>query len=479
MADKVLFLEDLLKDLNIEKRYGLKTAGLVKLDCWLRQSELPGYVRIPDFFVVPVNMDLDNPDVRSAYIKLVTPIDAPKIILARSSDPKEKPGRFQTHTSLFEPGKPDKGLEDWMKAAAKVRESGARAVIGQPMVGDLQNFVYDEDYTDSNSFFKTIPSFGGSNTAIVMNSANFIHGEYPTITACYGLGSKIARGDMDICLAENGPWRTSVVNLANNYVGSSYGYYKQQTIDLVRLSSPDAVSTIDHDPDLGIKTDWDNSLVPFNDAYLFYHKVDSDMDLMTERFGLYDLFDIVKELRKKTQKHIEIEGCVNDKGIFLFQLREYELPQKTPIALCEAEEDRMLLRRSLESLGYNRFKGDLYVSDRLIQVPKDDMFMLTNEKLVHFSDSYRKFRKYTQLIIPYFTSGGHFAAAHAFGQTVQTLYELEKVGVKAIALERISIGSMLDKCPNGRYERVDGSTVIFRDVTAECAGHEAQIFFNS
>jgi hypothetical protein len=106
---KVKFLDELLNEKEIVERFGLKTEGLVKLKNILEPPELPtpaSYVTIPDFFAVAIDQSaaLDSAELRQAYNKLTSGLKDLKIILARSSDPEEEPGKFATASSLYIPG---------------------------------------------------------------------------------------------------------------------------------------------------------------------------------------------------------------------------------------------------------------------------------------------------------------------------------------------------------------------------------------
>ena len=481
MEQKVLLLEELVREQVNESVYGLKTAGLVKLNRLLSELNLPKYIKVPDFFAIPVSIDLESPYVKTAYQRLVSKLDSHQIILARSSDPEEKPGKFETHSSLFQPEKPEESYNNWIDAAKKVKLSGARALIGQPLAAQLEQFSFDRKYDgESRPLDKTVASFGGSNTSFFLNSTSFLRGDYPLLVACFGLGSKIARGDKDVCLIEEGPNRTSVVALNHNYYSESFTRFEQEKIDLVTLKKPSRISSINYDTELQTNrySLFQHSMIPFDDLYRFFMEGHRGEDFQWFRFGPDRLLDIVNKLKKRLEKPFEIEGCLNENGIYLVQLREYNMPQRGNFELTEVVKENILFKSKKESIGFNKFKGDLYLSDRLIEVPEGSIFMYDGDNI----DKVDLFCGYKQIVIPFPDVGGRFETAHAFGRTVQIILELERSGIKAIALGDSDNTWVLNHpektISNHRYQRLDNSTVIYKNVTVECNGDDAQIFFN-
>ena len=85
------------------------------------------------------------------------------------------------------------------------------------------------------------------------------------------------------------------------------------------------------------------------------------------------------------------------------------------------------------------------------------------------------------LIIPSASIQAVQEAAHSFASTVQRLYELERLGVNAFALARDDLYKFYSpegRFPPERFQRVNDTLFVLKNVTAECDGSEAQIFFN-
>ncbi|MBW3011912.1 hypothetical protein KY311_01900, partial [Candidatus Woesearchaeota archaeon] len=102
-------------------------------------------------FVVPMSSRIDDtPALREEFKWLVstdikfmgrydsTPqmenVEPFGIIMARSSDENEMPGKFESHSALYDPKDFEGSFQRWLEAARKVRESGAGGVIGQMLV---------------------------------------------------------------------------------------------------------------------------------------------------------------------------------------------------------------------------------------------------------------------------------------------------------------------------------------------------------
>ena len=489
---KVLTLDELAQQEVDVGEYGKKTAGLVKLHRILPSLKFPYPLSIPRMFAVPVNgLDSSNGlyEARDAYIKLTRFFMEPKIIFARSSDPEEAPGKFETHSSLYDPADPEKSFSRWLDAAEKVHESGAKALIAEVLAADLEDFPYDIEYIETGrdgkwvtgikSEFVTIKSFGGSNSSFIGNSSSVMRGEYPGLVACFGLASKIARGDKDVSMMQECAHRVDVISLDHNYMRESRSNYEQKAIDLFTLENPDKITTLKYHEEaqiwLGVST-YNYASVPFPDHYFVGRGERS--------FNPSSLLTLISEIKSKVGKDVQVEGCVNEKGVNLFQLVEYDMPERNFKGLSDVHEDRLIIKTEEESIGFNQFKGDLYVSTKKIDVPKDAIFMYLGG---FYGKDIEEFKQYPRLIIPFFESGGHYAQAHSTFHTFQKLVELEKIGVRAIALtdkyrdvlfkSPNEISQLLSKHP-GRFEKIDECTLKYKNVTAECDGFDAQIYFN-
>lgn len=477
--NKILTLEDLTTITPSPEEYGLKLEGIAKLVKIVRSiTDSPYSISIPQLFGVPTNVSLENKEIRKEYQKLTSKFDVPKIILARSSDQQEKPGKFETHSSLYDPRNPEVSFKNWISAAQKVRESGARALIGQVFAGDLINFPYTYDEKSSDISEKTIASFGGDQSSFVANSSNYLNGEHPSILACFGAASKLVRGDNDITVLlirrdTDFSWGFfEAVNLRHNYrMSSCVKDVDQRTIDVITLEDPTKITTLDYHLDKkGIFITEPPISLPFPLGIRYTNQEIDD-------FRPLYLLALIKIIKDATDKHIEVEGSVSEEGISLFQLREYELPKKQFQGFSKIPEQRVISSYERGSIGFNKFVGDLYISRKQIKVPKNAIFMYLGEE--HYSEP-EKFKRHPRMIFDTFDSNGHYAGIHSFGHTVQTMVELEKLGVDSIALEdghktyMSALGNFADRIKVSD----DRSVMIIKDVTVECNGEKAQIYFN-
>jgi hypothetical protein len=472
----VKFLEELLTEENISERFGLKTEGLVKLKKVLEHPEMPkppSYVKIPNMFAIETGTDWNNTELRQAYNTLTSGFNKLRIIFARSSDPQETPGKFETASSLYIPGNPEQSFKNWINAAKRVRESGARAIIGQPMIGEIRSFP--NEFDSDTGRYKEILVFGSKITSFFMNSSNWIRGDLPVIIAGNGLGSKIARGDMDVCMIERNISKYEVINLNHNYSAESFSHYNPETIDLITLENPNKISTLEimseYKP---TRKPWGRSWIPFDD-YNFMFKYNHSMGREGDTFSPTELFYTLQCVKWSTDKHVEIEGCADDDGIHLLQLREYETPKKNFHKLTKINPEKKILDIEMWGIGFNQFKGDLFISDKIIDVPKDAIFFYDKGRN-NYIDA-QNLQKYKQLVIPYHGHQGEYFE-HQLGETIQTMVELEKLGVKSIALHGIEHNIITAlKIKESLYKK-ENNAIVFHNVTVECDGHEAQIYFN-
>jgi len=477
---KVLNQDQLIQEKYL-RDYGLKVEGLVKLmkilrDLDLKQLDIRYPVDVPQFFAIPKGLPLDDSSIQQAYFSLTQNFQSPKIILARSSDPEEMPGEFETHSSLFDPSNQNKNFENWLKAANRVRDSGARALIGQPLAAELEDFCHDLDYDygPSGNDFKqvhiNVSSFAGSNSSFFGRSHSVIRGSHPYFVICGGLASKIARGDKDVSIAQVGKWRMDVVQLNHNYTLESFAKCNQGNVDVITLENPQEITTLKYNQDVQF-FDYvlSNSQLPFS-GYLF-------RDAASDYFGfnMYHLFGLIRQLERGVGKPVEIEGCINEQGLHLFQLREYEVLQKRLENLTDVSEDKQVRKFSEgESIGCDQLRGDLVLSEDLLDYEEGTIFgYLGNIRKADLPE----LRKYRQFVFPMARVGGLYEAAHSFGYTAQVLVELEKMGLRSIAiggLERLP----WDLKKSDRIVKIDDRITRIKDVTVECYGVDAQIYFN-
>ncbi|MFC1690943.1 hypothetical protein ACFL0W_02070 [Nanoarchaeota archaeon] len=464
---KVLNLDQLAQQRDIAY-YGLKAEGLVKLQRMIpdvsRESGLNFPILIPDMFAVPVDVPLESSEIREAYFNMTKSFDNFTIVLARSSDPNEMPGIFESHSSLYDPRNPKQSFQNWLTAARKVKKSGARALIGQVLAADycenVNEFIHR--YYENRS---KIPGFGGDVTGFVGNSTNFIYGNNAEIICSWGLPTKVIRLDKDVCEIRELPntYREYILFKENHdYRTSGFARTEQDAVDIITLDNPDIIRTLSYTnhaeyPDKG-------GHLPFSSKLM-------------GKFDPWDIFSLISAIKKRTETEVEIEGLVNydaqtrKPSISIFQLREYELPQKDFTELSEVpEEKRLILDKT--ALGYKRFQGDLYVSDKEIEVPEDAIFFYNKGYLKKNTISHPK------LIIPYQQIAKQ--GMHNYGYLIEIIKDLENRGVKAIAMDKEVYFSLprVENLPADRIKKIDPRTYIIKNVTVECDGTNAQIYLN-
>jgi len=486
---KVLTLDELAQQEDVSE-YGKKTAGLVKLHQIIPSLDFTFLIKIPEMFAVPVN-GLDSAtgvhEAKEAYMKLTRQFKEPKIILARSSDPEEAPGRFETHSSLYDPVHREKSFFAWLDAAKRVHDSGARALIGQVLAANLGDFTYDKKYPKEDekpAVYLRIPCFGGHDTGFVANSASVIGGGYPVVVSAFGLPSKIVRGDKEVCMMQKTRKRhksVEIINLDSDY-RYSHPMFRQFNIDIITLEKPEEITSFECRRPLESAFLIDYTSIPF--CLHYYDSSDENVDFEP----MFDLVKLIEKIKKETDSEIEIEGIVNEHPfcVYVFQLREYEMPQMDFKGLTEVPDKRKIYKTRF-ALGYQKFKGDLYVSRDLIDVPDNAIFLYSNPNA--YEKEAPDLSRFSCLIIPMYQPDKmrHVAiGSHAIGQTTQALVELEKKGVKPIALGEDRDGESsfsdffwnINEYPEARVEVINDNTRIFKNVTVECDGSDAQVYWN-
>ena len=133
--------------------YGLKSKGLAVLHQVgremvneEREGGLKNYFHLTPSFAVPKSVPIEpTEELRRVYRwSASAPISIfedksnsdLRIMMARSSDENEMPGVFETHFALYDPKNPGESFKNWIKAAEKVRKSGAGGVIGDVLAAD-------------------------------------------------------------------------------------------------------------------------------------------------------------------------------------------------------------------------------------------------------------------------------------------------------------------------------------------------------
>ena len=193
-----------------------------------------------------------------------------------------------------------------------------------------------------------------------------------------------------------------------------------------------------------------------------------------------ELTYLLERIYLESKTEVEIEGFANDEGIYLVQLREYDLPKKRNIKLTEIDHKQLLALSSRDSIGFNRFEGDLYVSDEFMDIPAEDIFFYVGdiyEKTIDINE----FKKYRKVVIPTYCSRFGYYAMHEYGASVQKMYEIEKLGIECIAIGYDVVYRLRFPEHGGLkgFNRINDNTVVYRNVVVECDGRDMQMFFKN
>jgi hypothetical protein len=462
-------LEQLLKEEHTVP-YGKKTQGLIELYQALKQITVGNYeqkaipVEVPGFFAVPVGMQLEHNSVRDNYHALTRNLAQPRIVMARSSDPGEMPGEFESHSSLYTPGNNEESFRDWLAAARRVRESGAGGIIGQVMVGSPEKL---RDLDDEQGKGPTV--FGMGNVAFYSKSSSTIRGRYPSAAFCAGLGSKIARGDDEVAIIFINRHRLDLITPKHNFHRRSFIEYKQSEIDIIMINNPQKTVSRHYPYRRPI-----NQFILHQIGSLPFHDY-----VIKNRSPIFvhpgDILELTAKIAVGCGHDVEIEGCMTNEGIYLLQMNHAPSTKKTE--LSKVGESKVLYKTGhKEAIGANRFTGNLYISDSTVHMNPNDMLLLTTpiqkEKL-------SKLRGVHNIIYPFPSIMGLYEYAHQFGYAAQLFHQLEKRGIHAIGIgdEAYSITKGLGKAPKHRRHLL-GDVLKITNVTAECDGTDAQIYLH-
>jgi hypothetical protein len=474
---------DGMLEIKDQGSFGKKAEGLVRLrrflDKWKPGKEMPRCFipTIPQLFGLEADERLGSIEVEEHYRWLTGNLTDRRIILARSSDPDEMPGKFETHYSLFDPADRDGSFQNWLRAANRVRDSGARALLGQGLVGRLEKFDYDVHYSEGKRPEKvtsSVEAFGAGNSSFFGQSRGFTDGVSPELSACGGLATKLARGDMDISLiTAHRDWGSELIsNLNNDYatIASSGEAYKQESIDLLTLESPESIRTIDIDS--GVRKVFTyfagrNYNVAFDCEYEFSN---------FEYFRLSYIFELLCALESKLGSPVEVEGCVNDQGIHLWQLRDYELPVRGLGKLTKISPEKSILTATLGAIGFSRFSGDMVISGILSDFEPDSISVYTG----HISDEdIPRLAGYPKLIFTVPELGRINHTGHFFGYAAQMIVKLRKLGVEAIAIDDETLEKLRYAKLSKEEEMTSSPSRRINDVTVECVDRYLQVYQNS
>ena len=492
--------------------YGLKAKGLAVLHQVARdmadeerEEGYKNYFHLTPSFAIPRSMPIEpTKELKDMYLWLASaPISILddkanndiRIIMARSSDENEMPGVFETHFALYDPKNPEESFNNWIKAAEKVRKSGAGGVIGDVLAANYVDPTKD-DWASSVDWVSKIQEgmmtdkikFGLGNFSFVGRTGDIWKPDESTIYCVVGLPSKIVRGDTDYSLIQLHDFDPRlnpelVITHANHDYRFGHGVspvssgFPQETIDTIDLSDLAKITTIKY----------------FDTTHT------SAIDMFWGAFALpyganpYGIFNILSRLQDKMQEKVEIEGTYYPSIAFMptphiVQLRAYTLPENRLEKLTEVDA-RKLLVSGKDSYVADRFSGDLvlipdiedinrlnesYIADKLqgrnyILVPSWNSVMGRGHTTFE-----GKFLNRSGLVIPVYHQYGlaDTHAAHTHGHMVGILAKLQTESpVVAIA------GIEHDLRDAAKKEEYKGFSII-RDVTVESNGRKAQIYLN-
>ena len=422
-----------------------------------------------------------------------------RIVMARSSDQFEEPGKFETHFALYDPRDFDKSFRDWLNAARKVRESGAGAVIGDILVSlpfSTADYIAgrkdgDDEVAvslESQGLESTI-LFGISNIGLVANTGNLFDPNGSSASLVEGLPSKIVRGDLDFSFIQNEKEGIMITHGSNQYLRKGrhsvdqYGY-PQETIDVIDIREPFKPHTFRYfgnTTSMSMNFEWGGFPWPpwpeqgMHPSYMFRL-----LEIFKERLG----------------KEVEIEGIFLHDGKFsnsafphLVQLRTYQMPENRLKELTKVPE-ASIVSNSIDAYIADRMEGDLWVLDNPdldIRAAREKIrkpyILFDKTGMDSYGDSPVNldfFQDRSGLIIPIFRQTERLMAqGHTHGYMLQTLWKLQKKGpVMAIDTPHDFLSSERYKEKlRDRFEIYNGFRII-RNVTVESDGKKAQIYFN-
>ncbi|MFT4303370.1 MAG: hypothetical protein ACMXYG_02310 [Candidatus Woesearchaeota archaeon] len=532
MSD-IVTLEDLARRQEVDiTEYGLKAEGQVILlhamnhfreENSKKDSNLPLNInfQVDSSFIVPRSVTLDDTSkLRNIFFDMAltptlfmhktfdtttyTRYSPLRVLLARSSDQDEQPGKLETHFSLWDPSNPEKSFNDWLLAARKVRDSGAGAVIGQPLIAQGRkpdSFQYQkpnqkllEEVLRLNGIEQGI-NFGISNFSFIANTGNLISSTNHCIFSVVGLLTKIVKGEFDFDLFSVDDYQEIRLHTSNDYRHRSAiteKAFPQKTFDIINSNNVDNIYSIKYIP----------KLIPMRFSFgdgAFSFPSGSDI---YNNFSHGEIFTLTHYLQKITGKHIEIEATWIENELFphIFQLRKYDLPENRPTKLTLVPEEK-IVQNQVQCYISDKFVGDLvyiidsskynpnYVRekagnnyiliDSLIQDETNHSVPYPTLDLDNFPDA-KGIIYYLYLFDDMYQELRHCDhASHAYGYALSLVTKVqEKLPVIVMNFNSANF------CDNVAYNRLKNrmeqynNFTIIRDVTVESNGKHGQIYLN-
>ena len=455
---EIATLKELAKGSEDIIPYGQKAEGLVEL---IRKNN--GAYVVDTGFAISVDYNRgDSPELKSYFDRLASIIKSPMILMARSSDPEEVPGKFESHTLMHTPGNETESYKDFVEAVEKVRASGARAVVCQIGAMEQDRVDVDWDYKTLNKI--TEEAFGSRDTGFVYNTQSRF-GKGSVICAVRGLASKIVRGDSDICMIQNSGMGVHAVNINHNYHASSLGKMEQGSLDVIKLSNPKQIVSQDRLEEIHCGSILGRSSIPF-----FAERFRGEIQME----GLFEMFDDLKT----DGRELEIEGsCLGVFGYIphLFQLRHYEVPQGRLLQLTRVSDEKLLLG-PFDSYVSDKIEGDLnFVNQADIKLIGEGQIVFCNDyNSLMYGRGTRSTERFVEelrnkgaagVVIPIKKIDGLYTGDHETGVMTQELFLLQKY-LTAIAMDA---GHMAEL-----ERRVVGQ--IIPDIVVESDSDKGQVY---
>ncbi len=443
--------------------FGLKTSGLTNLvqifkvyRKKVRGGKFPRPkfpIRIPNFFGAVMDKEVDN-TLKQAYKKLTSELQKPTIIMVRSSDPDEKPGKFHSGPCLYSPDNFEESWKGFIIQYQNVLDSGARAVLTQINPAKLRTLR--QEYGE-----KTLTAFGVLDTGFVFNSKDYFLGR-SSVTTTVGLPSKIVRGDKNISITfYDGEHRT--VNLANNYKTSITNGIRLDSIDVIFKENPLKIENVD-------VSAFDIPLALNN--YFIVKTPSFHISATKKSFGKLSPNNLIslEWIAELYNDEVEFEGIVSDGKAYFVQERTYRLPEAYNIRMLSDIEDYDVLLKTDFIVGGGLFSGDVVVSSDPKNIQEEEILLYTSREYDLLSKSNAK-----KMILTMPDMDKHyFQADHAVGMSLQIIRELQDKGIHAIMLDKEAINELLRTSEEKEVLIND----ILKDVTLESIGSRAQVYKN-
>jgi len=503
----IMLLNELLyeNEEEIKKSFPEKVEGLVTIQKLIENGKLNEVCKYPikvnNFFGVRNIEESKIEELKEAYFKITeifSKNNERRVILARSLNFEEAPGKFSSYPSLFDPTAIEESFKNWYLAMRKVQDSGSVGVIAHVLSSKEEDFIV-KDYRENwrrQIISDKVRSFGGTNVAFYIKSYSELGSIDPEDkSVCFmtrGLGAKITSGDKDIIAAfidksePNSELR--YVNLEHDYSLQSKALYDPTSVYVVKSDEPDSFLKINYDmgtkdesiarPDIGFigRTE-----VPFSTNWVNGSSINP--------FRLKELFKLVNYLKKENNSEIELEGSINkEEGIYICQLRRYKISNSENIELSSICQRRKIIQTQNDNLaqhsfkgefsfGNSKFEGPMHISEEVVNI-NDGGFLALSNGLYQYDFSKLVGQKRVCLI-PNNFKGNTYLGQHVFGAIVNARARLHDLGIEAIILSPRYSEILTNPHKYFKTFIQEENQVIVPNVVLECNAKGAQIFYQN